>query len=783
MGGGDSRISGGNANIPITVGEVSGWKAYGDTTQIKELTCHWGQLKLLAGEIELLTIVTHELRTQERPLDHVLVLYVGAAPCDHFEAIWKMFPEFKWLLWDPRGFSRFAHEHAGLLDKKLRIVSGEPKGYFNDDACAEVRRYMGTIGCDTLVYINDMRRVPYEDEIAEDMLNQQKWGVKMGADYMYMKFRLPYLIAQKEGDQQTMDKFVTMEKVFLRYEEAATELISSGVADHREDRPPYPGDDMKERLVPYLAGEVYLQCFARVRSSEMRILVRKGANGYAVGMYNLTLMDGRYNHFNVEMRPQSLTDDGHGGSILELCERLSGLLLGFTNRYDYLRFCVIVRDAFTVLNLQENYESIEDLLLSIVNSTLEERYNSGSTKNSFFQCAPSSSVSFPLLLRSLASIRNVFDRWRANRDYHMTKDMLQRKFTNIYKLQYVYPFGHNRDELVMRGVITPQRDERTIYLNFNEIMLRDKWIRMAPDALFILSHENADGRNQNDKNKKKRITSGRLYFNVSVYKELSSPHVLPPDKTVDKVVWDLITSHRIPPPFRATDPLGSRGSFQYAGLVSRAVSHIQARQIGKDDELIDEIGNFYFWDLVLAGLTEGRIWDENLLGNVVGYADSIGSKAVDPSLIHRYTKQRIEQRSGIFTAPPVANALLDVMNVMRSTAGGALVRPMGMGEYAVAVALYNKAMGSSISLELEADDKGRVSWDRLTSFQGAEQEYSRDMDGKYVPLLDLSFNNISLRQGVSRAPQPALAPASASAPTSRGQPRQYKRGGDELILY
>jgi hypothetical protein len=56
--------------------------------------CHIGQRKLLLNEIQFLTYAT-------KPQQQHIIIYVGAAPCEHLTIIQTLFPGNKYLLIDP----------------------------------------------------------------------------------------------------------------------------------------------------------------------------------------------------------------------------------------------------------------------------------------------------------------------------------------------------------------------------------------------------------------------------------------------------------------------------------------------------------------------------------------------------------------------------------------------------------------------------------------------------------------------------------------------------------
>lgn len=74
------------------------------TAEDDRTVVHYGQRKLLLSEIEFLTNVCISLPAK---LKHkrIVVIYAGAAPGDHIDLLYSMFPFIKFVLVDPAKFS------------------------------------------------------------------------------------------------------------------------------------------------------------------------------------------------------------------------------------------------------------------------------------------------------------------------------------------------------------------------------------------------------------------------------------------------------------------------------------------------------------------------------------------------------------------------------------------------------------------------------------------------------------------------------------------------------
>eukprot|EP00993_Chasmostoma_nieuportense_P001302 NODE_2196_length_1254_cov_36.261757_g2086_i0.p1 GENE.NODE_2196_length_1254_cov_36.261757_g2086_i0~~NODE_2196_length_1254_cov_36.261757_g2086_i0.p1 ORF type:complete len:388 (+),score=64.16 NODE_2196_length_1254_cov_36.261757_g2086_i0:15-1178(+) len=139
---------------------------------------HNGQLKLLLGEIQFLTLHGHR-STQ--------VVYVGAAPGTHLPFLAALFPSHVFHLWDPTPF-RFKTGLNPSIDRRL-IVRCQP---FNPAAAL---LYLGQ----ACLLISDVYSgAPlYNPEdptyLNADMQQQWQWCTLMQPCAFQMKFRLPYM--------------------------------------------------------------------------------------------------------------------------------------------------------------------------------------------------------------------------------------------------------------------------------------------------------------------------------------------------------------------------------------------------------------------------------------------------------------------------------------------------------------------------------------------------------------------------------------------------------------
>ncbi len=170
---------------------------------------HLGQRKLLLSEIEFLTRIIR--KAQETPVISESVngflytlLYVGAAPGQHIPILSEMFPEVKFILYDPAPF-RIKPTKSIEIHQKL----------FTDDLVAQY----STEGKkqNRLLFVSDIRSAPrtgyqdtdnvdpeFENEVRKNLSQQRSWVEKLRPVRSLLKFRLPF---GEESDKATTEYF------------------------------------------------------------------------------------------------------------------------------------------------------------------------------------------------------------------------------------------------------------------------------------------------------------------------------------------------------------------------------------------------------------------------------------------------------------------------------------------------------------------------------------------------------------------------------------------------
>jgi hypothetical protein len=140
---------------------------------------HWGQLKLMLAEIFYLSRYYHKPYT---------VLYIGAAPGLHIPFLVDMFPNFKFILYDPEKF--------GI--KETDRIEIHQKYFTNEDA----KKYSGK----RYLFMSDIRNIHMDEArtslekmneyVNNDNKMQLEWVQTIRPKSAYLKFRLPFGIKE-----------------------------------------------------------------------------------------------------------------------------------------------------------------------------------------------------------------------------------------------------------------------------------------------------------------------------------------------------------------------------------------------------------------------------------------------------------------------------------------------------------------------------------------------------------------------------------------------------------
>jgi hypothetical protein len=299
--------------------------------------CHWGQLKLLYSEIELLTIISKHISLKD-----CLIVYVGAAPSSHNLVLCEMFPDSNWLLIDPAKFDI-------TENKQVKIIND----FYTDKSDEQILKIAGD---KKIIFISDIRIEVIEKKIWEDMINQQKWAFKLNPEFIMMKFRFPYL----SGSDFEYDVSDIRDKIIITNKKT----------------------ENKNKL--YLRGDIFVQIAPKIRSGETRLITskikyindklkkkydEKDFDKYMLKYYDSLKYEGNFNYFNTVDR---LNKFEYKDSKL-----LKEYLLGFDDGYDSVGCYHIIYKYFkNYKKTKYDFEEIVKLLFKINKIMTEKIHNS-----------------------------------------------------------------------------------------------------------------------------------------------------------------------------------------------------------------------------------------------------------------------------------------------------------------------------------------------------------------------------------------------------------------------
>ena len=262
--------------IPETTNDLTFQSQYIGDARDFQSRCHWGQKKLLLSEIQFLTKVCQKLNTKS--LKDYAVVYAGAAHGFHFPILYNLFPDLIWLLYDPARFSKEAGMHP--QKEKVKIFNQ----FFTDDTIKHAKQNSENR---KILFISDIRLTPDEEAVMKDMISQAKWGTDLEADYMLLKYKLPY-------------------------DDENTKQYKTNTIDDLQINPKYiinPKLKADDKTLLYLKGDIYLQLFAHIHSIELRLMVEKVNGKYELETVKYSEIEKKMFYFNTSLRTSWSTED------------------------------------------------------------------------------------------------------------------------------------------------------------------------------------------------------------------------------------------------------------------------------------------------------------------------------------------------------------------------------------------------------------------------------------------------------------------------------------------
>jgi len=256
--------------------------------------CHMGQKKLLFSEIEFLNNVSKYVK-----LNDCLLVYVGASPGSHLNILKKLFPDIYFLLYDPGKINMDFKDNLIIFDGK--------NGFFNDSKINYILELKKKINKKYILYVSDIRTSEaVKDELLlwNNMIDQQRWGIKLNADFMLLKFRLPWLNKYIKDDYLNFKNDLSIYKDKIK--------IYNNILEN--------GD------VLYLKGKIFTQIYSPTRSSETRLFVKKNNNKYIIKKYNCYDYEDKLLYYNIHTRDNKIK--------FKKSNTIQDYLLGYNNKYE-----------------------------------------------------------------------------------------------------------------------------------------------------------------------------------------------------------------------------------------------------------------------------------------------------------------------------------------------------------------------------------------------------------------------------------------------------------------
>jgi hypothetical protein len=200
---------------------------------------HWGQRKLFLSEVLFLNECYHLYNDKEEKV----FIYAGSATGHHIILLSIMFPDIKFLLYDP---AKFAIKET----KQIKIFNE----YFTNRTAETLKKYKNSLFC------SDIRRESKDEIIMEDMKWQSDWVKIIQPFASMLKFRVIY--------------------------------------------PKIQEDNHPKNKYTYLDGDLYMRQYAPVNSTEMRLISQKNKTKYQDKEYDRYDIESTCFYFNNVIRQQ-----------------------------------------------------------------------------------------------------------------------------------------------------------------------------------------------------------------------------------------------------------------------------------------------------------------------------------------------------------------------------------------------------------------------------------------------------------------------------------------------
>lgn len=312
---------------------------------LRTYNCHVGQLKLFYSLFEYLTLL--QQKDAER-LKRSLIVYAGAAIGTNIYVNSQLFPDTKWLLYDPEPFDKVLQRSPNIIIKRdyFGVDKSDLQTYTITKPMTDIHQACQRFGISTrdIIFISDLRTFPDEVNVMTDnhlclkaVLDLKPWSYQI-------KFHTPYYQSPINTIENTHIKFYDKHTP-LRNENllSSRELSESQTNSLRTIKQYIP---FKPDTYVYLKGTIYYQLFAPPHSAETRLVGFANRDGsYSLQRFNNEVYEKNLYRFNLSRNFFNY----ESASVSEIpC--LSELIV-YAKKYPYTR------------SFQPTYENVCELIL------------------------------------------------------------------------------------------------------------------------------------------------------------------------------------------------------------------------------------------------------------------------------------------------------------------------------------------------------------------------------------------------------------------------------------
>lgn len=306
---------------------------------------HWGQLKLLASEIQFFNLFL-DYSSKNRKI----ILYAGASPGNHIYSLYLMFPEIEFHLYDPIGLmgkkgERFADNITELYknnDERMKLY-GE---YFTDEIAIQWRERKDKENLD-IYFICDIRG---RDKSDKELL--KKKGVKE-EDIIKIRLEDENNIAMNMESQRNWLKIIRPTKSLLKFRPFKLSLLDKDSEEYT-----------KRKWLTYLEGFCFRQIFNKRDSWETRLVPY---DNITTTEWNIEKYNSMITYHNNVLRPSRFMNPILGDGSYVYTEK------GFKNNFDSVCFATILIEYFTKfegVDIRSNKDLRENLIKELIDKIL-----------------------------------------------------------------------------------------------------------------------------------------------------------------------------------------------------------------------------------------------------------------------------------------------------------------------------------------------------------------------------------------------------------------------------